>query len=88
MLVLSRRADEAIVIGNNIVVRVLGVEKNGQVRLGIEAPRSLRILRHELLQTVGDVNRGALARSGLDLDLLQPMVEQQPQRQQDPSSQS
>lgn len=88
MLVLSRRADEAIVIGSDIVVRVLGVEKNGQVRLGIDAPRRLRILRHELLQTVGDVNRGALARSGLDLDLLQPMVEQQSHRQQGTSSQS
>ena len=50
MLVLTRRADEAVVIGKDVVVRVLGVEKNGQVRLGIEAPRDVRILRRRITQ--------------------------------------
>lgn len=66
MLVLTRRADEAIVIGGNVVVRVLGVDKNGQVKLGIDAPRSVRILREELVSEIRDANRSALA-SGLDL---------------------
>lgn len=59
MLVLSRRPDQAIVIGDDIVVRVLGIERGGQVRLGIEAPRSCRILRQELLEEVESANRAA-----------------------------
>ncbi|HTY01229.1 MAG TPA: carbon storage regulator CsrA [Bacteroidota bacterium] len=47
MLVLSRKVDEDIRIGDQIIVRVLGV-KDGQVKLGIEAPRSVRVFRGEL----------------------------------------
>lgn len=61
MLVLSRRVNDGIVIGDSIVVRVLGVEAGGQVKLGIDAPRSLRILREELIAEVRDHNRKALA---------------------------
>lgn len=65
MLVLTRRADEAIVIGKDVVVRVLGVEKNGQVRIGIDAPRDVRILREELRQEISEVNRSSLASGDL-----------------------
>ena len=61
MLVLSRRQDEAIHIGPDVVVRVLGVDKNGVVKLGISAPRRMRILREELLSQISDANRSALA---------------------------
>jgi carbon storage regulator len=47
MLVLSRKTDESIRIGDQIVVKVLSV-KDGQVKLGIEAPRSVRVFRGEL----------------------------------------
>ena len=47
MLVLSRRADEAIVIGDDIVVTILDVSAN-QVRIGIDAPSRLSIDRHEV----------------------------------------
>lgn len=49
MLVLSRRPEEAIVIGDDIVVRVNLVQGN-QVRLGIAAPADVRIRRLELLE--------------------------------------
>ena len=62
---MTRRADEAIVIGNDVVVRVLGIEKNGQVRLGIDAPRTVRILREELRRAVREENRSALASADL-----------------------
>ena len=39
---------------------VLGIDRNGQVRLGIEAPKECRILRSELVEEVKDANRGAL----------------------------
>ena len=48
MLVLSRKIGEKIVIGNEIVVTVLKVEGN-KVRLGIEAPDQIRIMRSELM---------------------------------------
>ncbi|WP_146566853.1 carbon storage regulator [Posidoniimonas corsicana] len=47
MLVLSRRTDEFLRIGDNILVRVLGV-KGRVVRLGIDAPSDIPILRGEL----------------------------------------
>lgn len=47
MLVLSRRLGESIVIGNEVVVRVIEV-RGDQVKLGIEAPRSVQIHREEI----------------------------------------
>jgi len=48
MLVLSRKRSERIVIGSSILITVVKVDGN-QVRLGIEAPDTLPILRAELL---------------------------------------
>lgn len=47
MLVLSRKREESIVIGDNIVIEVVKVSGN-QVRLGIRAPQNVRIRRGEL----------------------------------------
>ena len=47
MLVLSRRASEAIHIGSDIVIVVLGIKGN-QVRIGIEAPKNVRVDREEV----------------------------------------
>jgi carbon storage regulator len=48
MLVLTRKAGERIVIDDNIIVEVLEVQGN-RVRLGIQAPQGVPILRQELL---------------------------------------
>jgi carbon storage regulator CsrA len=48
MLVLTRKAGERILIDNNIVVEVLEVQGN-RVRIGIQAPRGVPILRQELV---------------------------------------
>lgn len=50
MLVLSRKQGERIHIGEDIVLTVV-VLKNNQVRIGVEAPRSLDVLRGELLSS-------------------------------------
>jgi len=55
MLVLTRKLDESIIIGENIVVKVVSVE-NGVVKLGIDAPKEVTILRNELLKDVKDMN--------------------------------
>ncbi|MEY4668999.1 MAG: hypothetical protein RL518_1698 [Pseudomonadota bacterium] len=55
MLVLSRRETEKILIGDDIVVTVVEVAP-GKVRLGIDAPSNVTILRSELLDD-GEDNR-------------------------------
>jgi len=49
MLILTRKLDETLVIRNNVKVKVLDVSGN-QVKIGIDAPREIRILRDELLE--------------------------------------
>lgn len=61
MLVLTRRINESIVINNDIVVTVLEVGRNGQVRIGIDAPRHYQIYRRELWLEIERENREALA---------------------------
>ncbi len=48
MLVLTRKKGETIAIGDNIQIQVLSV-KGGQVRIGIDAPREVRVNREERL---------------------------------------
>ena len=47
MLVLTRKLMEKLIIGDNVVVTVVRIE-NGQVRLGIEAPHNIAVIRSEL----------------------------------------
>jgi carbon storage regulator CsrA len=74
MLVLTRKIDESIVIGDNIVVKVIAIE-NGNVKLGIEAPKEVAIIRDELLQEVRRSNKEANQEvNQADLDLLSQML--------------
>ncbi|MBQ5315391.1 MAG: carbon storage regulator CsrA [Oscillospiraceae bacterium] len=50
MLVVTRKTDEGIVIADNIVIKVLDVGKD-RVKIGIEAPKDVRIVREELFNT-------------------------------------
>ena len=47
MLVLTRKVNESINIGDDIVIKVVEIEKN-KVKLGIEAPKSVSVYRHEV----------------------------------------
>jgi carbon storage regulator len=49
MLILTRRIDQGIVISGNIIVKVLGVERD-RVKIGIQAPADIPVLRQELLE--------------------------------------
>lgn len=48
MLVLSRKAGESLMIGDQISITILSVESNGQVNIGVSAPREVLVLRSEL----------------------------------------
>ena len=50
MLVLSRKKNESIEIGGDITIKVISIGK-GRVKLGIQAPDHVRIIRSELLTT-------------------------------------
>lgn len=60
MLVVTRRVDEAIVIGDGIEVRVLRVGKSG-VRLGISAAPDVPVHRREIYDSVSASNRAAVS---------------------------
>ncbi len=66
MLILTRKKDEAIRIGDDIVITVVAVEKNS-VRIGIEAPKELRILREELAQAIEEENQKAAEKADENL---------------------
>jgi carbon storage regulator len=58
MLILTRKKNEVLRIGDNILVTVVDIQGD-QVRLGISAPRDIQILRQELYQAVKDSNTQA-----------------------------
>ncbi|HLT19877.1 MAG TPA: carbon storage regulator [Thermomicrobiales bacterium] len=65
MLVLARKPDQAILLGDGIRIVVLGVSGD-RVRIGIEAPRDVPILRQELRDAVEESNRAAGAAAALE----------------------
>ena len=72
MLVLTRRAGQAIRVGLNVEVRVVRIEGD-RVVLGIAAPRHVAVVRSELIEEVsGEVRQAADARARLRV-MLKPM---------------
>jgi carbon storage regulator len=58
MLVLTRREDESIMIGDEIEVKVLNIKEN-QVKLGIVAPRAVAVHRREVYLAIQEENAQA-----------------------------
>ena len=76
MLVLTRRANQSIMIGHDIVVTVLEV-RGDQVRLGIRAPRSVDVHREEVFASLEQSNKAA-AKSSRDLETLAQAMPEPP----------
>ncbi|NUF48304.1 MULTISPECIES: carbon storage regulator CsrA [unclassified Gilliamella] len=61
MLILTRRVGETLIIGDDVVITILGVKGN-QVRIGINAPKEVSIHREEIYNKIHqhqDVNDGS-----------------------------
>ncbi|ARU60429.1 carbon storage regulator [Tumebacillus avium] len=58
MLVLSRKVGESIRIGDDVIVTVVEV-KGDQIRLGIEAPKQVKVHRQEVYAEIQELNRQA-----------------------------
>lgn len=62
MLVLSRRPGESVVLGEDVTITILEV-RGDVVRVGIDAPRSLKVHRAELLEQLQEENQRAASPS-------------------------
>ncbi len=57
MLILTRRVGETVMIGNDVTVTVLGVKGN-QVRIGINAPKTVAVHREEIYERIKREQQG------------------------------
>jgi carbon storage regulator len=74
MLVLTRRRGEGVAIGPDIRVTVLGM-KGGQVRLGIEAPKTIEVHRDEVHARILKENRLAAQTRVIHLDAFRNLAQ-------------
>ncbi|MEL3908500.1 MAG: carbon storage regulator CsrA [Treponemataceae bacterium] len=58
MLILSRKTNQKIIIGENIEITIIDV-KGDQVKVGIEAPRELKVFRREVYEEIQKENLAA-----------------------------
>jgi carbon storage regulator len=58
MLILTRRVGEAVIIGEEVTVTVLGVKGN-QVRIGVNAPKTVSVHREEIFERIKNEEQGA-----------------------------
>ena len=52
MLAFTRRPNESFLIGEDIIVKVIGRDERGNVRIGIDAPRSVSVHREEVYKEI------------------------------------
>ena len=74
MLVLTRKPGEGIIIGDNIIIKIIEM-KSGGIRIGIDAPAETKIYRQEVYDRIKDENIGAANWNLDDLDTLSGNLE-------------
>lgn len=73
MLVLTRKPGDGIVVGDDIVIKVIEV-KGGAIRIGIDAPQDCKIYRQEVYERISQENKEALQWNLEDLTSLSPKI--------------
>ena len=71
MLVLSRKINETILIGDDIKITLLGVDGD-KIKIGIDAPKAMKIFREELLEATKTTNKQALGAPVLSFGINKP----------------
>lgn len=69
MLVITRKVGESILIGEDIEICILNVA-DGSIKIGINAPKKIKILRKELISEVKDQNVEAVQNNNISLENL------------------
>jgi carbon storage regulator len=72
MLILSRKINEKIMIGEDISVTIIEI-RGDQVKVGVEAPKSVKVFRQEVFEAIQNENRAA-ATSRADLESLSGII--------------
>ena len=62
MLILSRKINESIILGDNIVVSVVDI-KGDQVKIGISAPKDVKVYRKEVFEAIQNENKAAVLKA-------------------------
>ena len=75
MLILSRKEGQSLQIGDEIEIKIVQTGK-GYAKIGIEAPRSLLILRKELITQIKDENLHSVVQNEIKLDDLSKKLKQ------------
>ncbi|NMB38275.1 MAG: carbon storage regulator CsrA [Firmicutes bacterium] len=73
MLVLTRKIDQSIVIGDNIKIIIVDV-RGDQVKLGIEAPKDVSVHREEVYEDIQQENRRAVVSRSINIDELNRLL--------------
>lgn len=67
MLVLSRKKDQSLMIGNDIELTIIDIQGD-QVKIGLKAPKNVSIYRKELYLEIQEENKKAAAAGIVELD--------------------
>ena len=64
MLILSRKTDQQIKIGDDITITIIEIH-DGQVKIGVEAPRNIKVFRQEVFNAIQTENKEAVINSDM-----------------------